>query len=74
MTHKRSGVALLVLLLMGTGVLSAATEDTTAVPVLDIAVTDHQFDAVVEGTEVVYDFTVRNKGTADLLIHKVRTG
>jgi len=32
------------------------------------------FDTVVDGTEVVHDFRVYNRGTGDLAIEKVQTG
>jgi hypothetical protein len=32
------------------------------------------FDAVVDGTEVVHDFRVFNRGTGELTIEKVQTG
>jgi archaellum component FlaG (FlaF/FlaG flagellin family) len=32
------------------------------------------FDAVVDGTEVVHDFRVYNRGTGGLIIEKVQTG
>ena len=32
------------------------------------------FDAVVDGTEVVHDFRVYNRGTGELIIEKVQTG
>ena len=37
-------------------------------------VSHYRFDAVIEGTDVVYDFIVQNKGDAPLDIIKVRTG
>lgn len=32
------------------------------------------FDTVVDGTEVVHDFRIYNRGTGDLAIEKVQTG
>jgi ABC-type glycerol-3-phosphate transport system substrate-binding protein len=33
-----------------------------------------QFEPVLDGEEVVHDFVVENRGTAELVIHKVQTG
>ena len=32
------------------------------------------FEGAVEGSEVTHDFVIRNKGEADLVIAKVKTG
>jgi hypothetical protein len=34
----------------------------------------YKFGPVLEGTEIIHDFIVQNKGTAPLKIEKVRTG
>jgi hypothetical protein len=36
--------------------------------------TSFQFDPVVEGSEVIHDFVVKNPGTEALTIHTVKTG
>ena len=46
----------------------------TAVPVADWPELQFVFDPVVEGTDVVHDFIVRNTGEADLEIQRVKTG
>ena len=33
-----------------------------------------EFKPVVEGTTVTHDFVLKNKGTAPLVIHKIKTG
>ena len=33
-----------------------------------------EFEPVLEGAVVIHDFIIENKGTAPLVIHKVRTG
>ncbi|MDD2604549.1 MAG: hypothetical protein PHF66_07035 [Desulfobacteraceae bacterium] len=43
-------------------------------PRIEISSQTHSFDPVAEGETVVHDFVVRNTGTADLEIYKVRTG
>jgi len=34
----------------------------------------HEFPSVVEGTDVIHDFIIQNKGTAPLKIKKVTAG
>ena len=34
----------------------------------------HEFEPVLDGTQIVHDFVVLNKGSADLEIEKVETG
>lgn len=34
----------------------------------------HKFSPVLDGTQIVHDFVVLNKGSADLEIEKVETG
>jgi hypothetical protein len=34
----------------------------------------YEFDSVVDGTEVIHDYIIRNKGTAPLEIQKIKTG
>ena len=36
--------------------------------------THHEFSPVLEGTEVVHDFVIQNKGTATLNVERVKTG
>ena len=43
-------------------------------PAMVIDVIEHDVGKVFEGTLVKHDFTVRNKGKADLLIKKVNPG
>lgn len=42
-------------------------------PVAFLPSNGFNFDAVVEGTEVVHEFVIQNKGTAPLNISKVQT-
>lgn len=56
---------------------AAAIADTQAkdgVPVAEVAVNSYTFSSVVDGTEVVHDFIITNKGTAVLEIVKIKTG
>ncbi len=50
--------------------IAAASPD---VPQAVIQDSNHEFSPVVEGTQVVHDFIVQNKGNAPLIIEKVKT-
>ncbi len=50
------------------------TTDQAAPPNIMIPEPLFTFDAVVDGTEVVHDFRVYNRGTGELIIEKVQTG
>ena len=50
------------------------TTDQAARPNIMIPDPLFTFDAVVDGTEVVHDFRVYNRGTGGLIIEKVQTG
>ena len=50
------------------------TTDQAAPPDIMIPEPLYTFDAVVDGTEVVHDFRVYNRGTGELIIEKVQTG
>ena len=50
------------------------TTDQAAPPNIMIPDPLFTFDAVVDGTEVVHDFRVYNRGTGELTIEKVQTG
>jgi hypothetical protein len=55
-----------------TGTGSAVGADGT--PVAAVLQADYVFPVVVDGAQVKHDFTVENRGTADLSITKVKTG
>jgi hypothetical protein len=50
------------------------TVDQTAPPNIMIPDPLFTFETVVDGTEVVHDFRVYNRGKGDLAIEKVQTG
>ncbi len=55
---------------------SQSVQIAAASPNVPLAVVqdfDHGFSPVVEGTQVVHDFIVQNKGNAALIIEKVKT-
>ena len=43
-------------------------------PVAVFVSTEHRFEEVIDGAEVLHDYVVRNTGTAELLIREVKTG
>ncbi len=51
----------------------ADTAPSTA-PAAQVPEATHQFAPVFDGQEVVYDFMVKNSGTAELAIQNVKTG
>ena len=51
-----------------------ATADPAAQPAIQLTELKHQFDPVVDGTQVTHDFTVRNAGSGALAINQVKTG
>jgi hypothetical protein len=53
---------------------SIAADPAQDAPVAVIPELKHEFDPVVDGAEVVQDFTVRNTGKGTLAIHQVKTG
>jgi hypothetical protein len=52
----------------------AISADQTAQPEIVIPDPLFTFENVVDGTEVVHDFPVYNRGTGDLEIAKIQTG
>jgi hypothetical protein len=53
---------------------SDASATTQKVPVAVMPELKYEFAPVVDGAEVVHDFTVKNSGEAVLAIHQVKTG
>ncbi len=62
--------------LLATGNQSSAVPEDSQSPAPQIIISDPLFDfgQVLEGTEVVHDFLVENRGAGDLAIDQVRTG
>lgn len=68
-----AGIA--VLLLTATTGYGGDVENTPEeTAVAHFPVSHYRFDTVVDGTAVIYDFVVQNKGSAPLHIENVRTG
>ena len=47
---------------------------TRLLPVAFLPEQIFEFEPVIEGDIVIHDFIIQNKGTAPLVIHKVRAG
>jgi hypothetical protein len=56
------------------GYAQAAQSDTQPAPSAFLDSKNFEFDPVPEGTSVIHDFIIYNRGTLPLNIHKVRTG
>ncbi len=54
--------------------MAADAPDAKGVPVAVFDSMTYNFNPVVEGMTVVHDFVIKNSGTADLKIEKVKTG
>jgi len=72
MKLKVTMAALCCLLLLASH--SDAENITKEKPVAFLPEQIFEFEPVVEGDIVIHDFIIQNKGTAPLVIHKVRTG
>lgn len=51
-----------------------ANEKADRIPVAFLPEQTHRFEPVVDGTEVVHDFKLMNKGNAPLVIGKLESG
>jgi hypothetical protein len=60
--------------LTGATAIAADAQKTTSAPNAIFASTTYNFPTVVEGVVVEHEFTVKNFGTADLKVEKVKTG
>ena len=43
-------------------------------PAIELPELSHEFDQVVDGTQVTHDFIIRNTGNGPLTINEVKTG
>jgi hypothetical protein len=65
-----AGILLLIAAAVCFGAQTAAAEAPDAVAVEPV----FEFKPVLDGDEVVHDFVIQNKGSADLEIQRVQTG
>lgn len=70
----RSTKKWIVLLLAAAFWVSAGISTALAEPVAVAPEPGHTFLSVLEGTDVVHDFVIQNKGSDTLEIQKVKTG
>jgi len=63
---------LIVTILLGSNAIGAK-EETSVSPSALIVQHIYEFAPVVDGTEVVHDYVIQNKGSATLEIQKVKT-
>lgn len=73
LTYLTLAAAIFVMLAPAAVVLHADEVDP-AVPLAILPEPGFEFDPVPEGTEVLHDYPIQNKGTATLSIVKVKTG
>jgi hypothetical protein len=53
---------------------AAGAAPATPAPAAELAEESFHFGTVVEGSEVRHDFVLRNRGTAPLVIHRLKAG
>ena len=56
------------------GVAFGVSQQTPPSPSIFVPESRYTFPTVLDGTEVTHDFVIQNKGDAELVIEKVRTG
>jgi len=60
--------------LAGPPAIAADAQKTTSAPKAIFASTTYNFPTVVEGVVVEHEFTLKNFGTAELKVERVKTG
>jgi hypothetical protein len=75
MMKSRISVSAWAILLLLVFTLTASADDTgpPQAPQAFLPQNIWEFDTVVEGSEIVHEFAIQNKGTRDLDIARVRT-
>jgi hypothetical protein len=53
---------------------SSFAQEIEKKPIAVLLEQSHKFDPVIEGLDVTHDFILQNKGNADLIIEKVKSG
>lgn len=67
-------LTLVTLVLGWTTVIAADTPPHAGIPTAVFSSTRYNFPTVVDGVAVMHEFAVKNIGSADLKIEKVKTG
>jgi hypothetical protein len=73
MKLRSVGISIGILLALAVA-CSGAAEGTPDAPLAAAPEPIFTFEPVLEGEEVVHDFVVENRGTAELQIHRVENG
>ena len=75
MKTKNIAISFLVVgLLLGANLVAANDLTAEQAPIAYIPESGYEFADVVEGSTVLHEFIIQNKGGAELKIEKVRTG
>ena len=72
--RRFAGLALFAMILAFVGTSQAKNADGGKAPKAFFPESIHQFETVVDGSEVTHGFTVQNKGDAPLEVQNVATG
>lgn len=72
--RKRFCLILLIVSIFVIGFLAPVQADEGAAPVAVIENSSFDFGSVYDGTDVIHDFKIQNKGDADLEIKDVKAG
>jgi hypothetical protein len=72
--RKLTASILAVLILGGATAIAADLQKEAGVPTAVFKSTTYNFPTAVDGVAIEHEFTVRNTGSADLKIEKVKTG
>jgi hypothetical protein len=67
-------IVLLTIAILFAGNAIATEEKSPAAPSAFIVQPEYTFDPVVDGTQVMHDYVIQNKGAEILEIQKVKTG
>ena len=59
---------------LAAGPAAAGVDPEQGLPAVEVPQFRYEFESVVEGSEVVHTFVLKNRGTAPLEIQRVRTG
>jgi hypothetical protein len=70
---KRNVLIILSALLILTGSAIRAEDVNTAAPSIFVENPAYEFATAIDGTQVIHEFMIQNKGRAALIIEKVKT-
>ena len=67
-------IAVIFFTLFSIAVSFGSETETQKSPSAFFPASSYEFEQVVDGTKVMHDFIIQNKGTAPLIIERVKTG